>query len=477
MFIAAGLLTVVNGDLPGTDSAVILRALGVVAILIGLLARVLPWDRWSPSCTLVLIVPALVMIAFGNRYGSSSPYDYAIYFVVLFTWVGLTQPRRASLWLAPVATLFYVAPIATGAKTYPGAGVSAVIAITVCVLVGEIVAWAIDGLRVAQKDADHRADLLRAVARATTSITALEWDHVLKGVVDAASSLGFEMAALAVFDDHEDTYRLLHARGFGDYANRVHHTSDGLVGFVGERRHSIAADRSTVDGPLARRLAEIGLGAGIASPVWVQGHLAAVLLAGTKNDLRLSAEDLEAFDLLAVHAGRALENARRFGDERQAKETLAEVSLRDELTGVGNRRHSIRLLDDLEVGDGVMIVDLDRFKEVNDCHGHGTGDELLIMLADHLRTNVRDPQLVARYGGDEFLVVLPQVGDAALDVAERLLHGWHDRNPMATFSAGVAVHEAGESQTATIAKADAALYVAKRLGRDRVCEHGVLADT
>ena len=239
---------------------------------------------------------------------------------------------------------------------------------------------------------------------------------------------------------------------------------------VREQRHSWRPTLAT-EGPVGRRLEATGLAAAIAGPVWVQGHLAAVLIAGTRARLRLAPEDLEAFELLAAHAGRALENARRFGDEREAKETLAEVSLRDELTGVGNRRHSMRLLDELREGDGVLIVDVDCFKGVNDRHGHGTGDELLVALADHLRSNVRDPQLVARYGGDEFIVILPEV-EGRHRVAERLLHGWRDRSPMTTFSAGVAVHEVGESQSATIAKADAALYAAKRLGRDRVCEHG-----
>jgi diguanylate cyclase (GGDEF)-like protein len=478
LFLAAGVLTLVSADLPGTTNVAIMRILGGLAILTAAAARVLPWDRWPDRATLVLVIPAFAMISFGDRYAGASPYSYGIYYIVLFVWIGLTQPRRTSVWLAPVATVFYLAPLWGASNVYPGAGVSTVVTIAVCVLVGETVGWAVDELRVARKDADHRASLLRAVAGATTSITALEWDHVLIGVVDAATSLGFEITALAVFDDRDGTYQLLHPRGFrGDYAHRTHRGSEGLVGFVREQRRSIAADRSLPSGPLAKWLSDAGLGAAIASPVWVQGHLAAVLVAGTRNELRLGPEDAEAFDLLAVHAGRALENARRFGDERHAKETLAEVSLRDELTGVGNRRHSMRLLDELQEGDAVMIVDIDNFKVVNDRHGHSRGDELLIELADHLRSNVRDPQLVARYGGDEFVVILPRVEGSAIAVAERLLHGWRDRTPITTFSAGVAVHNPVDSQATTIANADAALYVAKRLGRDRVCEHGVLASS
>jgi diguanylate cyclase (GGDEF)-like protein len=476
LFVAAGMLTILSADLPGTRSSAIVRVLGVLSVLVGLLTWSAPWERWPRRATLGLVVPAFILISVGNRYGTSSPYSYAVYFIVLFTWVGLSQPRRTSIWLAPAAAAFYVAPLWHAPDVFPGAAASTLVAIPVCVLVGETVAWAVDELRVARGDADHRATLLRAVAGATTSITALDWDHVLRGVVDAATSLDFEIAALALFDDADDTYRLLHPRGFtGDYVERAHAGSDGLVGLVRERRVTVAADRSTEGGPVATRLAQTGLDAVIASPVWVQGHLAAVLIAGTRCDMRFTAEDVEAFDLLALHAGRALENARRFGDEREAKETLAEASLRDELTGVGNRRHSVRLLDALQVGDAVMIVDVDHFKSVNDRHGHGTGDSVLVELADHLRSNVRDPQLVARYGGDEFVVVLPHIEGSAIGVADRLLAGWRDRGAHATFSAGLAVHEAGEPHSATIAKADAALYAAKRLGRDRVCEHGIFA--
>src|SRR6185436_943567 len=153
---------------------------------------------------------------------------------------------------------------------------------------------------------------------------------------------------------------------------------------------------------------------------------------------------------------RALENAQRFGEERDAKQVLAEVSLRDELTGVGNRRHAMHLLEALHPRDALVMIDLDNFKEVNDTHGHGTGDEVLVRLVDHLRKQVRHPEHIARYGGEEFLLVLPGVGDNAGAVARRLVESWRELGPMATFSAGVAVHTAGAAPTVTLAKADAA---------------------
>jgi len=477
LFVFAGVLTVVSADLPGTRSALTMRVLGIAALLIGFVIRVLPWATWHRSATLSLVVPAFVLIGVGNRYGSDAPYAYAIYFIVVFTWVGLSQPPRTSVWLAPVATLVYLLPMVGLHDLYPGATTSTVVAIPVCVLVGETVAWAVNGLHVARREADHRASLLRAVASAATSITTLDRDHVLVGVVDAATSLGFEIAAIAVFDEGQDTYQLLHARGFTpEYVARPHGGDEGVVGAVRSNRRTMAADRfGWAGGTLVARLDETQLNAAIGSPVWVRGHMAGVLLAATRASMRFTPEDVEAFGLLASHAGRALDNADRFGDERHAKEQLAEVSMRDELTGVGNRRHAMQLLDDLRPGDAVMVVDIDHFKEINDRHGHGTGDQLLMELADHLRANVRDPALVARYGGDEFVVVLPKMADhTASAVADRLLHGWHDRDPLATFSAGIAHYETGEPRSATVAKADAALYVAKRLGRDRVCEHGLV---
>ena len=154
--------------------------------------------------------------------------------------------------------------------------------------------------------------------------------------------------------------------------------------------------------------------------------------------------------------------------QEEATALLAKASVTDDLTGIGNRRHANRLLDELRIGDAVILIDLDHFKDVNDAHGHIAGDELLVELADHLRTSVADPDDLARYGGEEFLVVVRAAEAGGHALAERLLDGWCRRAPRATFSAGVAVHAAGVAPTETLQRADRALYEAKHAGRNRV---------
>ena len=198
------------------------------------------------------------------------------------------------------------------------------------------------------------------------------------------------------------------------------------------------------------QLVAIGIRAVVATPVWVFGRLAAVLVAATHDRFRNTPEDVEAMELLAVQAGLALENAQRFEEERKAKELLAAVSVRDELTGVGNRRHAVSLLDSLGADDAVVIIDLDHFKDVNDTLGHAAGDAVLIDLAGHLQRSVRDADLVARYGGEEFVVVLRGVGERAIAVADRIADEWRHSSPRTTFSAGVAVHSQGSSASLTM---------------------------
>jgi len=151
---------------------------------------------------------------------------------------------------------------------------------------------------------------------------------------------------------------------------------------------------------------------------------------------------------------------------------LAAAVVTDDLTGVGNRRHVTDLLTTLADGDALLLLDLDKFKDVNDRLGHLVGDQVLAALGLFLRTSIRGTaDGVARYGGEEFLVVLRQPGDAAAPAAERLLQTWRETKPLVTFSIGMSIHRQEQSATATLAEADAALYRAKAAGRNRWRAH------
>jgi len=178
---------------------------------------------------------------------------------------------------------------------------------------------------------------------------------------------------------------------------------------------------------------------------------------------------------LAAHAVVALENARLHDMvERQA--------LVDGLTGLANRRAASHALhaeaaraERLETPLSVVLADLDGFKEVNDEHGHAVGDAVLRAFAEVLRDTLRDSDLACRWGGEEFLLLLPGAGeDGATQLAERVRIGLAARRIPSvpglrvTASFGVAEY-AGEANTEQlVAAADDALYRAKRGGKDRV---------
>jgi diguanylate cyclase (GGDEF)-like protein len=155
-------------------------------------------------------------------------------------------------------------------------------------------------------------------------------------------------------------------------------------------------------------------------------------------------------------------------DRVLASQALLDRSLRDELTGVGNRRAANQRLERLEAGDALLMLDLDHFKRINDTKGHAAGDAVLSALGQHLTGALRDTDDVYRMGGEEFLVVLAGGGSGALQASERLLEGWRLLDPVTTFSGGIATHREGSTGEATLALADGALYEAKDAGRDRI---------
>jgi len=161
--------------------------------------------------------------------------------------------------------------------------------------------------------------------------------------------------------------------------------------------------------------------------------------------------------------------------ESQREELLARVEAiarTDELTGLANRRaweeELRRELDRARRHKHpvcVALLDLDRFKDYNDEHGHPTGDTLLHEAATAWRLHLRVTDVLARYGGDEFAALLPDCPPhEALKVITRMRKGTPDRQ---TCSAGVACWNGSERAEELVGRADAALYDAKRAGRDR----------
>lgn len=161
-------------------------------------------------------------------------------------------------------------------------------------------------------------------------------------------------------------------------------------------------------------------------------------------------------------------------------EELAEL---DELTGTYNRRCIMRMLGDeiiraqrLNHPCSVALIDLDWFKRINDTFGHPTGDEVLRTFAITMFANIRTIDRFGRYGGEEFLLLLPETAeDAAMRMLDRLRLIVSDldwsafsQGMMVTISAGVATLEANETPDSLLARADSALYAAKGGGRNRI---------
>jgi len=172
---------------------------------------------------------------------------------------------------------------------------------------------------------------------------------------------------------------------------------------------------------------------------------------------------------------------------REANSRLWEISFRDDLTGLFNRRYLFDFLDK-EIGRSrrygkcfaLLLLDIDHFKQVNDTYGHQAGDRVLNAVGAVLQVNTRESDVIVRFGGEEFIAVLPETGlDGALHIAELLRRkiaatevAVTANKIQVTISIGVALFDSKEERISAdilIDAADNALYKAKTAGRNRVC--------
>ncbi|MFN8051116.1 MAG: sensor domain-containing diguanylate cyclase [Acidimicrobiales bacterium] len=249
------------------------------------------------------------------------------------------------------------------------------------------------------------------------------------------------------------------------------HLDRGIVRRVldtGTAARTTGDDPSIVGGPAAT----------LVVPLVRNGVIAGVVVASRPASRPYGVAETELLGQLVPLAAAALVSAGRHDD-------VAELSLTDGLTELGNRRRLDRdLVAALAVGSatvGFVMVDIDHFKHYNDTHGHVAGDEALQTVARVLRESVRTGDVVYRYGGEEFCVLLPEAsGDEARDVAERLRRRVEEQDfagaetqpgGRLTISVGMTLATRSDPQVVK-ERADHALYEAKHQGRNRVVVDG-----
>lgn len=173
------------------------------------------------------------------------------------------------------------------------------------------------------------------------------------------------------------------------------------------------------------------------------------------------------------------------------RNALVSLAQQDALTGALNRNGLERSIEALATEAvrrpqrlAILLIDIDHFKRLNDTHGHAAGDQILLIFADAARSELRASDILARHGGDEFVVVLPHLtASEAIGVANRIraafgraLTGWGETRVKPTLSIGIAEGNAAENRLeALLQHADEALYRSKRLGRDRAELHPAAA--
>jgi signal transduction histidine kinase len=206
LLLAAGALTLVNNYLPGSGhlDLAVLNTVAVVTLLLGAASLFVPWGRLPLRAPLVLVPVAFALIAASNHFGGVSSFSYAVYFVVVFVWVGIAQPPGTALALSPLAALAYLLPFLVADDPPANAVSSVTVAVPVCVLVGETLARSVRRLDQSRRDLRRRVELVERLAHFTGRLGRdLDAEAVQRTLLDGSRELlgGTAATLFAVEDD------------------------------------------------------------------------------------------------------------------------------------------------------------------------------------------------------------------------------------------------------------------------------------
>ncbi len=308
-------------------------------------------------------------------------------------------------------------------------------------------------------------------------------DLLDRGLREIRARLGFDRISLLAADPSEPgTLRPRRVLGAADASvGDAPVVSAGAVARAVETRAACRGGDPAADGALLERLE---VAAFAAAPLrGGDADLGVVVADHGVSGSPVTDEDVEVLGMLCDALGLAVQNAALAA----AGEKLRALAEKDDLTGINNRR---RLLEAFQreidrarrYGKtlSLVLIDVDHFKRWNDVHGHHVGDEVLKVVAQIISSVSRDIDVFGRYGGEEFVVVLPETPvDHAMVYAERLRatiesqgEAVSERHPGCALSVSVGIssmNARGDDADRMIQRADAALYAAKRHGRNRVC--------
>ena len=278
--------------------------------------------------------------------------------------------------------------------------------------------------------------------------------------------LATDHASLRLLDDSRTRLLLASRSGrvVSDVADAPFVVGEGLVGWVVANGKSVRVADAPNDPRFAIRPGRARVASFLGAPLSDEHGCFGVLATTSPQQDAFDEGDETRLRLIAALAALPLQVHR-----------LRRLAETDALTGLSNRRALEHLLPeqaDPATSVGVVMLDVDHFKDVNDRFGHPVGDQVLIDIARALKAGVRLEDTVVRYGGEEFLIVMPgAVLARAYETAERVrmsvASAVHASGTPISISAGVAVRAPNETTEALVARADVALYAAKHAGRNR----------
>jgi len=439
-------------------------ALTVVIALVGVLT---PWSRLPRWTYVVPPLAYFVVVALLREASDGSVSGYAPLALLPVVWIALNLGRReVALGIGVGASVFILPLIVGDPEAYTSSDWRrALLWTAVAVIVGFSVESIMRDKRAQTRIAREHERTIAAIASVARALPADAdaREHICRATLEIA---GASFAAIWEPDGYGDLVLTGHAGPeLGRVRFRMREESSGSLRAYTSRTTYFSPDALADPGLPQEDVRRTGVVSMLFEPIVRGDATVGVLSVGW--DSRVESVDqptAQAVRLLAIEAAVAIERADLLAGLSRMAET-------DELTGLPNRRawdETIRRA----VGYArrthrplcVALVDLDRFKAFNDEHGHQAGDRLLKSAAAAWRTALRASDTLARYGGEEFAVALPS---CSLTEAEVVLDRLRALTPEGqTCSVGLAQWTTGESERALVARADEALYEAKRSGRD-----------